>query len=77
MLVCAGHLYIIAKVEIFNLDMLTPALDHLYGQGNAQWELVGSMIHIIAETDLTGLREKIAELGLTFTWEQFVSRELD
>jgi hypothetical protein len=77
MLVCAGHLYIIAKVEIFNLDMLTPALDRLYGQGNAQWELVGSMIHITAETDLTGLREKIAELGLTFTWEQFVARELD
>jgi hypothetical protein len=77
MLVCNGHLYIIPRVEIFNLDMLTPALDQIYGKENAQWELVDSMVHITANTDLTGLRKKVAELGLTLTWEQFVARELD
>lgn len=77
MLVCTGYLYIIPEVEIFNLPILTRVLDRIYGKGNAQWELVGSMVHITANTDLTGLREELADFGLILPDEQLVARELD
>lgn len=77
MLVCTGYVSIIPEVEILNLPMLTRVLERIYyGKGKAQWELVGSMVHITANTDIPSLRAELEHYCLILPEGRSVVREL-
>ncbi|KAF5643490.1 ethanolamine utilization [Fusarium tjaetaba] len=69
MATCIGYLYLLPKIEIFNLDDLDAALEKIYGEGKVVWKTVDKSLIFESQTvDLADLREKLGDLGLTFTW---------
>jgi hypothetical protein len=78
MATCIGYSYLLPKIEIFNLDDLDAALEKIYGEGKVTWKAVDKSLIFESQTvDLADLREKLGDSGLTFTWAEFVARELD
>ncbi|RGP67634.1 ethanolamine utilization [Fusarium sporotrichioides] len=64
--------------KISHYEKLTPALDKTYGEGKVEWDIIGPLLKIASETkDVAESRERLRELGVTPTWEEFCYRELD
>lgn len=78
MLYCIGYMYVLDRNEVTNYAKLTPALEEIYGKDQVKWKISDRQLIISSDTkDLDGLRDKLRKLGVTPTWEEFVSRELD
>lgn len=57
--------------------MLTRVLERIYyGKGKAQWELVGPMVHITANTAMPNLRAELERYGLILPEGRSVVRQL-